>query len=139
MTEDNTAELQQKYMQLQLFQQQIEQVQKQMQMLDKQFQELHIVKQGLDDLKNTKNGTEILVPISSGIFVTADLKDNKKVTVNVGSDVAAEKTVDQAQELIVKQIDEVAKIKEQLTADLSKMRLQAGVLQQELQKMVENV
>ncbi|MBW3022302.1 prefoldin subunit alpha [Candidatus Woesearchaeota archaeon] len=139
MTEDNTAELQQKYMQLQLFQQQIEQVQKQMQMLDKQFQELHIVKQGLDDLKNTKNGTEILVPISSGIFVTAELKDNKKVTVNVGSDVAAEKTVDQAQELIVKQIDEVAKIKEQLTADLSKMRLQAGVLQQELQKMVENV
>lgn len=139
MAEENQQEMQQKYMQFQLFQQQMEQVQKQMQLMEKQLVELHVVKEALKDLANTKEGTEILVPVSSGIFIKAELKNNKKVTINVGSDVATEKTMAQAEELIVKQIEELGKVKEQLTGDASNMAVQAIQLEQELKKMVEDV
>lgn len=107
--------------------------------MEKQLVELHVVKEALKDLANTKEGTEILVPVSSGIFIKAELKNNKKVTINVGSDVATEKTMAQAEELIVKQIEELGKVKEQLTGDASNMAVQAIQLEQELKKMVEDV
>ncbi|MEA3430947.1 MAG: prefoldin subunit alpha [Nanoarchaeota archaeon] len=132
----NTEDLQQKYMQMQMFQQQMEQVQKQLQLMEKQLVELDLVKKALGDLKNVKEDAEILVPLSSGIFVKAELKDNKKVTVNVGRGVATEKTIEQAQELISQQADELTKVRAQLTEDMSKMGVQANGLQQELQKLV---
>lgn len=134
--QEDSQELQQKYMQFQMFQQQIEQVQKQLQMIDKQLVELETVKQGVEDLKTVKTGTEILVPVSSGIFVKAELKDNKNVTVNVGSNVAAEKTMEQAKKLIDDQSSELTNVKQQLTEDVGKLNIKAANLQAELQQLV---
>ncbi len=85
-------QIQEKYMQMQLIEQQMQQIQKQLQLLENQLQELNLTLQALDDLKNTKPGTDILVPIASGIFFKAELKDNEELALNVGADTVVKKS-----------------------------------------------
>ena len=132
--DDTQLQLQQKHLQIQVLHQQITQVQKHLQLMEKQLSELGLVKVALADLKKTELDTEILVPLSSGIFIKAALKDNKTVRINVGNDVVAEKSLDQAQDLIARQIDDLTKIKDQLMTDMNNMALQANLLETDLSK-----
>ena len=54
-----------------------------------------MTEQALDDLKTTKTGTEILVPMASGIFIKAELKDNKELAINVGADTVVKKNIEE--------------------------------------------
>ncbi|MBW3015847.1 prefoldin subunit alpha [Candidatus Woesearchaeota archaeon] len=128
----DNKDIQQKYLQLQMYSQQIKQLQKQLELLEQQGLEIEAIKQGLEDLKNVSKGSEILVPISSGIFLKAELKDNENVTVNVGSNIATVKTIDQAKTLIAEQSDELAKIKKQFTQQLEQLAIATNMIQQEL-------
>ena len=84
-------ELQEKYIELQMIEQQMKQIQKQAQLVDSQMNELAVAHQALDDIKKTKPGTKILVPISNGIFAKAEIKDNEDLIVNVGANVIVNK------------------------------------------------
>jgi len=130
-------QLQEKYMQMQLIEQQMQQIQKQLRLIEQQLQELTLTEQALDDLKNTKTGTEILVPIASGIFVKAELKDNKELAVNVGADTVVKKNVGEAKKLITNQLDEITKIQQDLTLNMEKLQLSAQSTQKELQELVK--
>jgi len=126
---DSQQELQQKYMQIQMLEQQMVQVNKQLQMIDKQVLELNNVGEALEEIKNTKPGTELLVPLSSGIFIKAALVESDSVQVNVGSDVVTSKTFDEAKTLITSQISEIIKVKEQLSKDLEQLGVHTSALQ----------
>jgi len=137
MKEQDKRQLQEKYMQMQLIEQQMQQVQKQLRIIDQQMQELNMTEQALDELKNTKAGTEILVPMASGIFVKAELKDNKDLAVNVGADTVVKKNVDEAKKLITVQIEEVTQMQQDLNVNLEKLASSAQVLEKELQKLIK--
>ncbi len=125
-------ETQQKQMQLQMLDQQMQQVQKQLQMLDQQIRDLQTTSQALTDLKDVKPGTEALFPISSGIFVKGELKENDRLTINVGSNTSVEKTVDQGKELLDSQLQELTKYKVELDKNVSKLSSKAMELEKEL-------
>src|SRR3989338_2449099 len=91
LMKDKQKEMQEKYIELQLLDQQIKQMQKQIQLVEQQVMELSSVKQSLDEIKNIEKGTEVLAPLSSGIFAKAEIKDIDKLLVNVGADVVIEK------------------------------------------------
>ena len=137
MKEENKKQLQEKYMQMQMIEQQMQQVQKQLKVIDQQIQELNLTEQALNDLKDTKIGSEILVPMASGIFVKAELKDNKELVINVGADTVVKKDVDDAKKLITDQISEVTNMQQQLNMNLEKLASSAQVLEKELQKLVK--
>lgn len=122
-------DLQESYMQFHSLQQQSMKTQKQVEAIEEQNMELRVIDQGLSDLAETKEGTEILVPLSAGIFLKAELKDNKEVIVNVGSNVTVTKTMKEAQELIVNQGKELRKVQAQLIDDLTKMEVQLKMLE----------
>ena len=130
-------QLQEKYMQMQLIEQQMQQVQKQLKIIEGQIQELNLTEQALDDLKTTKPGTEILVPMASGIFVKAELKENKELAINVGADTVVKKDVDEAKKLITDQIEEVTKMQQELNSNLEKLALSAQMVEKELQKLIK--
>ena len=134
---DKQKEMQQKYMEMQMLEQQMQQVQKQLQMIEQQTLELDTTKDAIDELGKTKVGSETLVPISSGIFVKAEIKDNKKLTVNVGSGVAVENTIDEAKGLVDEQIKEINDFKKELTLNLEKLAAKAQEIQEELSKLVK--
>jgi len=134
---EEKKQLQEKYMQMQLIEQQMQQIQKQLKLIEQQVQELNLTEQALDDLKDTKAGTEILVPIASGIFVKAELKDNKDLAVNVGADTVVKKDVGEAKKLITNQLEEITKIQQDLTENLEKLSISAQNIQKELQELVK--
>nr|MBT4247406.1 prefoldin subunit alpha [Candidatus Woesearchaeota archaeon] len=80
-----------------------EQMTHHVQMLGQQSEELEISKNALVELTKTETGTEILAPLSNGIFIKSNLVDNKKVIVNVGSNTTVERTIPEAVALLEKE------------------------------------
>jgi len=93
MTMEDQKELNEKYLEMQILDQQLKQVNQQLLNLDNQTLELQRIEENLGDLKETKNGTELLVALGGGIFSRAELKDNKTVLMNVGANVVIEKDI----------------------------------------------
>lgn len=100
--------------------------------VERQKADLQIVQQSLDDLKKTKIGNEILVPVSSGIFAKAELKDNSKLLVNVGGNTTVERTIEETKEMLSKQMNEVAKLEKDLEAQLKKLAEEAIHIETEI-------
>jgi len=61
----------------------------------------------MTELQKTTVNTEILAPIANGIFFKAELKDNQKLTINVGSEVAVEKTIPEVIRLLEEQKEKI--------------------------------
>jgi prefoldin alpha subunit len=128
-------ELQQKYMQLQMSNQQLQQIQQQLEAVHNQMAEIQTILLALDDIAKTEVGKEILVPLSSGIFVQAEIKDNKKLRVNVGSNTVVEKSVQETKALLDRQIIELNTLNDDLTGQYTKIAGNAEKIQAELQKL----
>lgn len=115
---------------------QINQVQKQIQALNNQLVELELVNKGLDDFKETKAGTGILVSLSPGIYARAELKNNEDLIVNIGANVVVKKKIPDTKKLIDNQINEIKKIREQMTGDIQKLILKASSVEKEINSIV---
>tara|TARA_Y100000034_G_C6797449_1_gene357554 strand:+ start:191 stop:598 length:408 start_codon:yes stop_codon:yes gene_type:complete len=129
-----SKELQERYMQFQMLHQQAMKSQQQVQQISDQINELNVIKEGLEDISKTDLETELLVPISSGIFVKAKLIDNTKVHVNVGNNVTVKKSMNQADVLIKEQIVQLQDVQHKLTSDLSNMEMQLKVIEEQIMK-----
>ncbi len=130
----NEEQIQQKYIEFQELQQQIEQINQHLELLTQQNVEMDISIGALEELEKTKVGNEILAPIANGIFLKAELKDNQKLIVNVGSDTTVEKTIPEVIKLLEEQkVEGNQKIME-LDQMLHKLTSQATKLYQEVEK-----
>ena len=136
---EKEEQLQKLYLEFQLLDQQIKQLEKQSIALNNQVAELTITGQSLEDMENIKAGTEILVPLSSGIFTKAELKDNKKFIVNVGSSVAVVKDAESTKKLIASQVDEIKKFQESLAKQLESHNAKALSLEQEINRIASTI
>lgn len=133
--DDKSKEMQQKYMQIHMFNQQLQQLQQQLEAIQNQVVEIQTILFALDDISKTEKGKEILVPLSSGIFVRAELSENKKLNVNVGSNTVVEKSVHETKALLDRQILELSKLNEDLTGQYNNIVSQAEKVQAELQEL----
>lgn len=123
------------YLEFQMLDQQIKQLEKQSAALNNHLMELMMASQSLDDMNNTQEGTEILTPLSSGIYAKAELKDSKSFIVNVGANIAVVKNLDSTKELIGAQINEIKKLQETLASQLLAHTNKAAMLEQEITKI----
>ena len=117
---------------MQMFEQQIQQLQQQLQQTEQQVMELMMVSQALDDIKDVKAGTEVLIPIASGIFAKAELKDCNELMLNVGAGTAVSKDVASTKKMLEKQMDEIRSVQTQFTETLQDLTQKAQTLQKEL-------
>ena len=134
--EDREKKAQEMYMQFQVLDQNIKQLQKQLEMITHQLIELNATSNSLDELKTIGNGKEIFVPLSSGIFAKASIKDTSELLVNVGANVVVRKDVASTKTLIQNQMEEIKKIQKQIIDELDKMTNHAAQLEMQLQGMV---
>ena len=134
--EDNIQKL---YVEFQELDQQIKQLEQQNNQLSAQLTDLTSTVQNLDDIKSIKNGTEILVPISGGIYAKAELKDNKNFIVNVGSNVTTVKDVDSTKKLIETQISEIKKLQIRLIEELQNNTTKAKLIEQEINSIASTL
>ncbi len=131
---EKNEEIQQKYMQFQLMQQQLEQVGKHLEMLQEQNAELNLSLEAIRELEKAPLNNEFLAPIANGIFVKGELKDNKKMIVNVGSGVTVEKTAAEILELLQNQRRELTANLLEAEAVMQQLQEQTLRIYQELQK-----
>ncbi len=134
--DEQHKKLQQKYLELQLVDQQMRQVQKQVEAIEHQAAEIDEVRQSLDELSASKVGSEMWVPVSSGIFLKARLDDNKKLAVNVGGSTVVAKDIPSTKAMLAEQAADMRKFQAELAVQFEKMAERAAELQRELQDLV---
>ncbi|MBI4983589.1 prefoldin subunit alpha [Candidatus Woesearchaeota archaeon] len=98
----------QKYLQFQLLQQQLEELNRHIGMLNEQNAELDLSLSAVNEIQKTKLGNDFLALIANGVFVKGELTENKKLIVNVGSNVTVEKSIPEVMELLQQQKREVS-------------------------------
>jgi len=130
---DNKYE-QERLMELQYLDSQIKQSEEQMTQIETQIAELNDVIMNLSEIKDMKPGSEILLPIANGIFAEAEIKNVKKLRVNVGAGVVTEKTPEQTTEMLKEHLNKIESYKEEMFMQLQAMVNQASLIQKELIK-----
>lgn len=118
---EEIGKLQQQYLKLQLIDQQIKQIQENLIQLDKQLAELKYIAQSLDELRDVKENSEILVPISPGIFTKAELKSNNELVVNIGGGITAEKNIEETKKMLSDQMSEATTLGRELEVQLKNL------------------
>ncbi len=129
--------MQEAYLELQILSSQIKQLRGQVQLLDEQAADIAGVIQNIDDFGSSEVGSEMLAPISGGIFAKADLKDNKELVVNVGADIAVEKDLASTKQLLAERLSEVQRQRDGFVSQLQGLSLQAQQAQQTIEKFVK--
>ena len=124
------------YMEFKVLEQHIKQMQSQLEAITHQLIELHSTSSSLDDFKKINAGTEIFLPLSSGIFAKANIKDTSELLVNVGANTIVKKDIDSAKTLIKSQMEELKTIHARMIAELEKMSGHAAQIETQLQKLV---
>ena len=137
ISKEKQEKLQQKYMEMQMLGQQMQSLQKQLQFTEQQALELNMAKQAIEDISKTNQGAEILVPVVSGIFVKAQVKDSKQFIVNVGSNTAVTASAEESKRLLEEQETEIRKVQTQLNTELQKLGQKGAHLEKELSEFVE--
>ena len=103
MEENKEKKAQELYMEFKMVEQHIKQMQAQLEAITHQIMELRSTSSSLDEFKKIDAGKEIFVPLSSGIFAKASVKDTSELLVNVGANTVVKKDVDSAKKLIQNQ------------------------------------
>lgn len=141
MTEKNNKEKEAKaqklYLQLNTMNQQMMELQKQIQALEETIFEINESKKGLDEVSKAEKGKEILVPIISGIFAKAELKETKEFIVNVGSNTAVVKSIEDVQKILDKQSIEIQKTQNNLIDNIKQLTVEAKEVEAGLRGLVE--
>jgi prefoldin alpha subunit len=130
-------EMQRKSLEFEMLRQQSDAIEKQIEEIEMKRNEMLIVKQSMSELKG-QTGKEILVPIGSGVFLKGQLNDDKSILVEVGANVIAEKTINQADELIEQQLEEIEKLQNKMRGELIMCVEQLQRLEPELVKYFSN-
>jgi prefoldin alpha subunit len=134
----NEEELKEKYMQFKQIQEHLEHLGKQAEMFNERNVDLEVTKESLEEIKLTKDKTEILAPLADGIFMKTELRDNSKLLVNIGSDTVVEKSVDEVIELINGQKKELTLKIVELESVMHEMQTNAMKIYQEVEKNMGN-
>jgi len=132
--EEDTQVMQQKYMEMQMLDQQLKQIQQQLHAVEQQSMEVESVIDALGSISKVELGSDILVPLSSGIFVKAKIQDTKELLVNVGSNTTVSKSVPEVEEMLKKQLKELEKVKKDMTDKFSELANKMQVFQSEMMK-----
>ncbi len=130
-------QLQEKYMEYQMIEEQIKKMQEQLLSFKKQNEELEGITNALQNIAEVKQGTEILVPMSSGIFIKAEVQETKEVLVNVGDNVVVEKKLEDAILLVRKQQEDINEYREKVAKNTELIIEHGQRLEQEVMKLAQ--
>ncbi len=137
-SETGEQELQQKYVELQLLDRQIKELQQQIQIIDEQSLDFRVGVQGLSDIEKTQEGSEILVPVSNGIFAWATLTNSSEFLVSVGSNVMVVKSMVETRKLLDEKIATLSQYRDEIVLNLQQLDEQIRRLEAEVRKLMKS-
>ena len=132
---DTEKLLNERYSEITRIDKEVRTVQKQLESIQNQVAELMYIQDSLEQMPETKPGSEVLVPISSGIFMKAKVEDSKNLIINVGAGVCVGKTVDETVLMLNNQRIRLESIQEQLTNHMYALVMQAQKIEKEISQL----
>ncbi len=117
---DDQQRLQQILSQLEVYKSQTEVYQQQIDAVQASLNEIRIFESTLDDIAG-KDTVETLVPLGAGSFINAEIKNEGKVIMSLGSGVAVSKTFEEAKETTARQKKELEDTRDKLFKDLQQI------------------
>jgi len=130
----NEKSMQEIYLEMQMIDQQLKQLQEQAQSFENQVLSVKEVVQNLDDFLKMKPGSKIFVPLQNGIFIEAQLGESKKVKINVGSNTVVEKSIQEAKEMMEKQLNAIEMYRLETSSQIEQLTRKLQELEKEAQK-----
>ncbi|MEM4155217.1 MAG: prefoldin subunit alpha [Archaeoglobaceae archaeon] len=120
----------------------LQQLQKDFELLQRRLVELELVANEyrraistLEFLKGSEKEVNALISFGGGIYAYSDIKECKKVLVDVGSGVVVEKDVESALAFVKKRLEEIEKSSAETTNTLRGIALEASKIQQEIAEL----
>ncbi len=125
-------QIQEKYMEFQMVDAQVNQIKEQLKALDAQSSELKSLRQNLDEIEKISEDSESLIPVNSGVYLKGRITDQKKVVINVGSNILVEKDLESAKQMIESQITQIDEVRIQFVDEYKSTVKRAKALQKEI-------
>lgn len=130
-------EIQEKIAMLQYLQNEADTIQRRIVELELMENEYRKTLETLEFFNSIDEGVEALMNLGGGVFAYVDVKNSKKMLVDVGSGVVIEREVGEAIEFVKKKIKRIEENSQKLTAMLQQVLAQASKIQEELAKKEE--
>jgi prefoldin alpha subunit len=125
-------EIQEKLLTLQQLQADAENIQKRIFEMEVAESELDKTIETLEYFDGLDDGVDALMNLGAGVFAYVDVKESKKMLVDVGSGVVIEREVKEVIDLLKKRKEKVGKGKEQFVQLLERIYSQAQQIQKEI-------
>ena len=129
--------LQEKYILFQLLNQNMESLKQQQQMVQHQMLETKSTMTSIDDLFNTKEGTDVFIPVGSGCFGKGTVVDKNKILVNIGSGLFMNKKTGDSKTLLEKRMKDIEKASEELNLHIERVTKQLNEMGAEIQQLTQ--
>jgi prefoldin alpha subunit len=123
---------------LEYYKEQINAVDMQSQLMQAALSDYYKAKMTIEQLKNTDQKSEILIPLGGGTFLNGSIQDSQKILVDIGAGYVTEKTVDDALEKVEERIVKLQKNQEKLITTAQKLQNESAELSQKTQKLFED-
>ena len=109
MASSNDEELRKLSVELRMLEQTAEALQSRLSMINAVATDLTYANMALENLDKEKENVELLVPIGGTSYIRAKLDNPDKIIVGLGAGVSAEKTRQEAKEIIKKRLEDLGK------------------------------
>lgn len=124
--------LQEKYLEYQVLQQTLNQLYQKKSIIQNQINEFSNLKDNLDSLKKSNKNSPMYAAFGSGVFAKAELKETDTVLVNIGSNIAIERSVEDSKKLVDAQVQELSSLLKQIDKNIEENIERTGVLGKKL-------
>lgn len=134
-----TEEFQKKYTEYSVYKSQVDALANEIAIINTTLNNLSAAKTTIENVNKLTEKQEILVPIGGNAFLKATIDDTKNVLLNIGSNVIVNKSIADALQVIEKQISDLTKAQESLSAKIEDLTSKIETIEPELAKMAEEL
>src|SRR3989338_5789963 len=90
--EKEKSKKQELYLELKELDEEIKKLNAHLEKIDEQTTELNSSRVAISKFSGLKSGDELKVPLTTGVYIKAAIKETEKLMINVGANIAVEKT-----------------------------------------------
>ena len=121
MASKDEEELRKLSLEIRLLEQTFETLQQRLNMINAVATDLSYANAALDNLEKEKENAELLVPIGGTSYIKAKLDNPDRIIVGLGAGVSAEKTRQEAKEIIKKRLEDLQKTHQSIQQQYSQV------------------
>lgn len=90
----------------------------------------------LENVSNTEDNVESLIPIGGGVYIYANIKDTSKTLVDIGAGITVEKSFDDAIKKIDERIEYIQNNQEKIISMIQQLQNELAEVSEKAQKII---